>query len=315
MNTKTLKEIIFEVGKNKKAVGHFNISEIAALKGIFVAARELNLPVIIGVSEGEAEFIGGYRQAAALVKGLAEEFNYPIFINADHVHSFEKVEEAARVGFDAVLFDAGKLSLGENIKMTKEAVERAKKISAGRRPPGGGEILVEGELGYIGGSSSLLESVPKGAEINEEDLTRPEEAAQFVRETGVDLLAPAVGNLHGIITRTRADWTLTDVEISAENPKIDIERIKKIKEAAGVPLVLHGGSGISDEDFLKAIDAGVSIIHINTELRLAWRKGLEMALREKPQEIAPYKLLAQAVEEIKKVVYNRLKLFNNLNQK
>lgn len=303
---KTLKQIILETEREKKAVGHFNISEIAALKGIFEAARELNLPVIIGVSEGEAEFIGSYRQAAALVKGLREKYDYPVFINADHVHSFEKIEEAAKAGFDAVLFDAGKMPLEENIQMTKEAVERVKNIAAGRRV----EILVEGELGYIGGSSSLLENIPEGAQINEGDLTKPEEAELFVKETGVDLLAPAVGNLHGILMRINADKT----QINADNPPLDIERIAAIKKAVDIPLVLHGGSGVSDEEFLKAIDAGVSIIHINTEIRLAWRKGLETALKEKPKEIAPYKLLAPAVEEIKRVVYNRLKLFNKITR-
>lgn len=292
---KTLKEIIFEAEREKKAVGHFNISEIAALKGIFEAARELNLPVIIGVSEGEAEFIGGYRMAALLVKNLAEAFNYPVFINADHVHSFEKIEEAAQAGFDAVIFDAGKMSLEENIKMTKEAMERVKSINP--------QILVEGELGYIGGSSALLENIPEGAQINEEDLTKSEEAAQFVKETGVDLLAPAAGNLHGVLMKNGEQ---------VRQPNLNIERIKKIKTAIDAPLVLHGGSGIADEEFLKAIDAGISIIHINTELRLAWRKGLEKSLKEKPQEVAPYKLLSPAVEEIKKVVYNRLKLFNKI---
>ncbi len=312
---KTLRQIIQEAEKNKVAIGHFNVSDLAGLKGIFKAALEISLsrrespegqfrnveiPVIIGVSEGEAGFVG-YRQAATLIKSLREEYNYPIFINADHTKSLEKIKEAVEAGFDAVMFDGSGLSFEENIKKTKEVVEYVKSISASRRT----EILVEAELGYLKGSSTLLAET---IIIKEEDLAKPEEASQFVKETGVDLLAPAVGNIHGILMRTNADLTRT----YAENPMLDIERIKEIKKAVGIPLVLHGGSGIIDDDFLKAIDAGISIIHINTELRLAWREGMDKALKENPEEIAPYKLLPVVVEKIRKAAYNRLKLFNKL---
>lgn len=292
----TLKQIIQEAEKNKTAIGHFNISEFVGLKGIFKAAQELNLPVIIGVSEGEAGFIG-YRRAAALVKSLREEYDYPIFINADHTKSLEKIKEAVEAGFDAVLFDAGKSPFEENIKKTKEAVEYVKSVNP--------EILVEAELGYLGSSSVILKEIPKDATIKKEDLTKSEEAARFVKETKIDLLAPAVGNIHGMFK-------------NAPNPNLDIERIKEIKEALrqssgqAAPLVLHGGSGISDEDFVSAIDAGISIIHINTEFRLAWREGMDKALKENPEEIVPYKLLPMVVEEIRKAAYNRLKLFNGL---
>ncbi|MDP3014974.1 MAG: class II fructose-bisphosphate aldolase [bacterium] len=288
---KTLKQIIQEAEKNKVAIGHFNISECAGLKGIFKAAQELNLPVIIGVSEGEAGFIG-YRQVAGLVKSLREEYNYPIFLNLDHAKSLEKIKEAVEAGFDAVMFDGGGLSFEENIKKTKEVVEYVKNFSASRQT----EILVEAEIGYLKGSSTLLAET---IIIKEEDLTKTEEAAQFVKETGVDLLAPSVGNIHGMFK-------------NAPNPNLNIERIKEIKNVAGIPLVLHGGSGIIDDDFLKAIDAGISIIHINTELRLAWRKGMDKALKENPEEIVPYKLLPIVIEEIRKAAYNRLKLFNKL---
>ena len=145
----------------------------------------------------------------------------------------------------------------------------------------------------------ILKEIPKGAAIKEQDLTKPEEAARFVKETGVDMLAPAVGNIHGMFK-------------NAPNPRLNIKRIQEIKSAVQVPLVLHGGSGISDEDFLAAIDAGINIIHINTEIRVAWRQGLEKGLTEKPEEVAPYKLMQPSLDEIKKVVYNRLALFNRL---
>lgn len=292
---KTLREYINEAESKKNAIGHFNISDIAGLKAIFTAAQELQVPVIIGVSEGEAGFIG-YKQAADLVKSLREEYNYPIFINSDHTKSLDNVKKAVEAGFDAVLFDAGKLPLEENIKKTKEVVDYVKGISASRRT----EILVEGELGYIGSSSVILNEIPEGAAIKKEDLTKPEDAARFVKETGVNLLAPAVGNIHGMFK-------------NMPNPALDIEKIKELRQAAGIPLVLHGGSGIADDDFIKAIEAGIAVIHINTEIRLAWKQGIEKSIKENPNEIVPYKILPQAVEEIKKIVSQRLKLFNRID--
>lgn len=290
---KKLLQIIKEAENNKIAIGHFNISELAALKGIFKAAQELNLPVIIGLSEGEQNFFGT-KNAALMIKNLRQEFNWPIFINSDHTKSLEKIKEAVEAGFDSVHFDGGKLPFEENIKKTKEVVEYAKSINP--------DILVEAELGYLGASSMILKEIPKDAAIKEEDLTKPEQAAQFVKETGVDLLAPAVGNIHGMFK-------------NAPNPHIDLARIGKIRELTGVSLVLHGGSGIRDEEFIKAIDAGISIIHINTEIRLAWRQGVEKALAENPEEIIPYKILPTTIEEIKKATEKRMRLFSKILDK
>ncbi|MEK7149692.1 MAG: class II fructose-bisphosphate aldolase, partial [Patescibacteria group bacterium] len=172
---KSLREYIIEAENKKIAIGHFNISDLAGLKAIFEVAKELSVPVIIGLSEGEAGFVG-YKQAAALVKSLREQYNYPIFLNSDHTKSLEKIKEAVEAGFDAVLFDAGKLPIEENIKKTKEAVELAKGINS--------DVLVEAELGYLGASSVILKEIPKDAAIRKEDLTKPEDAVRFVKETG-----------------------------------------------------------------------------------------------------------------------------------
>jgi len=290
---KTLRQIIKEAEQSRTAIGHFNISECVALKGIFKAAQELNLPVIIGLSEGEQNFFGT-KNAALIIKNLRQEFNWPIFINSDHTKSLEKIKEAVEAGFDSVHFDGGKLPFEENIKKTKEVVEYAKSINP--------NILVEAELGYLGASSMILKEIPKGVAIKEEDLTKPEQAAQFVKETGVDLLAPAVGNIHGMFK-------------NAPNPHIDLARIGKIKELAGVPLVLHGCSGMREEEFIKAIYAGISIVHINTEIRLAWRQGMEKALMENPEEITPYKILLTTIEEIKKATERRMRLFGRILDK
>jgi fructose-bisphosphate aldolase class II len=273
------------------AVGHFNISDTMTLQAIFNAARKLNVPVIIGTSEGERDFIGA-RQAIALVRTLRETFNYPIFTNADHTHSFEKVKEAVAVGYDAILFDGGKLSLDENISETRRVVEYVRAHNP--------DILIEGELGYIGSSSEMLEKIPDGAAIDLRDLTTAEDAARFVQGTKVDLLAPAVGNIHGMFA-------------NAPNPALNINRIFQIHAAVTTPLVLHGGSGTSDSDFRDAMKAGIRIIHINTEIRLAWRKGVEAGLQGDPKEVAPYKLMKPALDKIEEVVYNRLTLFNRTN--
>jgi fructose-bisphosphate aldolase class II len=289
-----LREIIQQAKFQKVAVGHFNISDLVGLNAIFTAAFSLKLPVIIGVSEGEGAFIG-VRQAAALVRSIRDEYNYPIFINADHTHSLEKIKEAVEAGFDEVIFDAGQKSLEENIELTKEVVAYVKKYNETY----GVDVLVEGELGYIGGGSVILDRIPEGVSIKKEDLTKPEDAKRFVQETGVDLLAPAVGNIHGMFA-------------DVPDPNLDIERIVEIREVVQVPLVLHGASGNTAEDIKKAIASGASIVHVNTELRVAWKRGLDLALLSHSKEIAPYKLFPEMVHEVNRVVVEKLKIFNNL---
>ena len=284
---KTLKQIIQEADNGKIAIGHFNISNIEGLWGIFNGAKELNVPVIIGASEGERKFFGT-KQIVAVVKSLREEFDYPIFCNADHCHSYESFKTAVDAGFDAVIYDGAKLSLEENIKETKRCVEYARSVNP--------EIVVEGETGYIGDSSKLLDSIPGGVAMNEA-MTKPEDAERFVKETGVDLFSPAVGNIHGMLK-------------NMSNPRLDIERVRVIREKAGVPLVLHGGSGIADEDFVSAIKSGIAIVHINTEIRVAYKESAKESFANCGEEIAPYKIMEKSVSSIKDVVKKRLELFN-----
>jgi fructose-bisphosphate aldolase class II len=282
----TLREAVREAAAKNVAVGHFNISDLAGLKAIFEAATELKVPVIIGTSEGEREFIGP-KQAVALVRSLREEYDYPIFINADHTHSFEKVQEAAAAGYDSIIVDFAKLSLEENIRETKKAVDYVRSVDP--------NIIVEGELGYIGTSSEVMKDLPEGAAIDPADFTSVEDAVRFVKETGVDFFAPAVGNIHGMFE-------------NASKPRLDAKRVADIKEAVGVPLVLHGGSGDLDEDFVAAIKAGISIVHINTEIRRAWKSGMEEGM--KLPTVAPYKVLAPAMQAVKVIVKKRLGLFS-----
>lgn len=288
---KTLREYIKEAEEKGVAIGHFNISNLEGLHGIYSAAKKLNVPIIIGLSEGEEKFIGK-EEAVALVKAIREKDDYPIFLNADHHYSFESVKSAIDAGYDAAIIDRVELSLEENIELTKKCVDYAKEFSEKNNK----DILIEAELGFIGVSSKLLDEIPEG--VGEETMTKAEDAKYFIERTGINLLAPSVGNVHGMV--------------KGGNPILDTERIKEIREACGVPLVLHGGSGISDEDFTNAIKAGISIIHINTEIRVAYKEAVEKYLKENPNDVAPYKILQPAVDAVEKVVESRLKLFNNL---
>jgi fructose-bisphosphate aldolase class II len=294
----SLKKALSQAKKDKVAIAHFNISEFATLKAIWHACQELSqvagkkIPVIIGVSEGEQEFLGT-RQTALIIKSIRKERDYPIFLNADHHKSLESCKVAIDAGFDSVIIDAADKPYAENVALVKSVVEYARQSKNNK-------VLIEAELGFIGTGSEIKDKLPENVVINEDTITKAEEAAKFVTETGIDMLAPSVGNAHGLFN-------------SAEFVKhLFIKRINEIRRAAKVPLVLHGGSGTPDEDFVKAIEAGVRVIHISTELRKAWRAGMEKALAQHPNEVAPYKLLESPLAEVKAVALARLKLFNRL---
>ena len=283
----TLRDVLNRLEKEGAALGHFNVSDHVLLKAVVAAAVETKLPVFVGASEGEREFFGT-RQLAALVESERQDSDVPIFLNADHTHSLAKAVEAAKAGFDSVVIDFSSLPFEENVARTKEAVQAIKAINPA--------IVAEGEIGNIGTGSEIHETAQ-----GDRTLSTPEEARQFVEATGIDVLAPAVGNMHGM---------LKSMVQGKAKKHLDIERIAEIKQAAGVFLTLHGGSGTDDEHFRKAIAAGINIIHINTELRVAWRQSLAESLGQDPNEVVPYKLLRPVVEAVKQVVSSRLRLFN-----
>jgi len=283
---KTLMDYILSAKEHGVAIGHFNVSDSEGFKAVVEGAKELGVPVIVGVSEGERDFIGLY-EVVALVK-TARENGLPVFINADHTYSVEKAKIAIDAGVDAVIIDGADKTFDENVLMTKEVVEYAKSKGNG--------TLVEAELGFIGKSSKMLEEIPEG--VSEATQTKPEDAVRFIEATGIDLFAPSVGNIHGIV--------------KGGEPDLNIERIKAVAAAVGVPLVLHGASGNSDQDLVASIDAGIRIIHINTELRMAYKEGIEEGL--KSGEVAPYKFLAEGEARMKAVVLEKLKIFNKLNK-
>lgn len=282
---KSLKEAIAEAAEKGVAIGHFNVSDSEGFSAVVGAATELGVPVIIGVSEGERSFLG-VAEIRALVQ-VEKDKGLPVYLNADHTYSVEASEEAVDNSFDSVIIDGAEKPFFENVMMTKQVVNYAKE----KNP----NILVEGELGFIGQGSMLRDEIPEG--VSAETQTTAADAKSFVEETMIDLFAPSVGNVHGLV--------------KSGEPKLNIKRIKEIAKAVKVPLVLHGGSGNSDLEIAEAIEAGIRIVHINTELRLAYKKGVKKGVSS--DELAPYKFLAEGVEEMKKLALAKLKLFNKIN--
>lgn len=286
----TIHDLFYTAHKEKKAIGHFNIATLEMLKGIVAAAVEQKAGVLIGTSENEAEFIGR-KEAVALIQTIREETGLPIFLNADHHKSVEAAKKSIDAGYDSIHIDLSKESYEKNLAGTKEIVEYANRIaqSANR------EISVEGELGFLATDSSKV--FDEAIVIRQEDLTKPEQAREFIEKTSINRFAPSVGNFHGMSTKAEKH--------------LDFERIKAIRAAMppNVALVLHGGSGTSSDQLVKAIQSGINNIHISTELRVAFVSGLRKAFTDMPEETTPYKLLPPAIEAVKNVVSEKLRLF------
>ncbi|MBU1102376.1 class II fructose-bisphosphate aldolase [Patescibacteria group bacterium] len=291
MNPKTF---LKSAQSGKYAIGAFNFSTAEVLKAIVAAAKELNSPIIVATSENEGEFFG-MPEAAALVGAWRHGTKLPIILNLDHGKSLESIKKAVEAGYNAVHFDGTSLDYEENILQTKAMVDYVRRIEKDYSQ----EIIIEGELGYLRGSSSVHQEALK---IKQEDLTSPGQAKDFVERTGVDSLAIVIGNAHGVFAKGEE--------------RLDLGRLAEIKETLGekVFLVLHGGSGIPEEDIKKAIELGIVKINVNTELRVAYKEGLEEELKEKPQETTPYKILALSFDAVKKVVKEKIKLFGSDNK-
>lgn len=287
-----LSELLAAARASGFAVGHFNVANLEMLRAIVGAAKESGvLGIMIGTSEGERDAIG-LKQAVALIGAFKEEYTTHLFLNADHTKSMESCRAAIDAGYPSVHFDGSALPFEENVAKTEEVVEYARK-KAGSRKDKTGSMSIEGELGYLGGGSTVTR---ERVTILAEQMTDPDQARKYVERTGVDRLAVAIGNVHGL---------------NLEEPQLDFERLKAIR--AAVPercaLVLHAGSGIADEDIRRAISLGVANIHISTELRKAWREAIELILEAQPDEYAPHKISLPVIDTIKSVVVKKLELF------
>lgn len=274
------KKILEKAKTNKYAIPHFNINNLEWTRFILEECNNLNSPVIIGVSEGAAKYMGGYKTISNLVKNLVEYLNIeiPVIIHLDHGSSVEECKKAIDQGFTSVMFDGSKYSLVENINMTKEVVEYAKKYN----------VTVEAEIGHIGGEEDGVADELAYANVND--------AIKLYEETKIDFLAPALGSVHGIYKG---------------KTNLNFERMKKIYDATNIPLVLHGGTGIPDDLIEEAIKNGVSKININTELQIAWSNEVKKYMFENNNIYDPRKIIKSGEIELKKVVRSKVILFGS----
>jgi len=283
----TSKEILVDAQKNHYAVGAFNANNMEIVQAIIETAEEEKAPVIVQASQGAIKY-AGLEMIVTMVKTMAENVTIPVVLHLDHGTDFYQNIQCLRAGFTSLMFDGSKLSFDENVAMTKKVVEMAHTC----------KIPVEAEIGQIGKMDSSDEPGVAHERIKE-FMADPGEAERFVKMTGIDSLAAAVGTIHGCR------------ELIA---KLDIPRIEKIRNLTGVPLVLHGASGASDEEIKKGIAAGISKINIDTRIRMAFTKATREYLTQNPDEIDPRKMLAPAKGAAKEVIRGRIRVLGSNNQ-
>lgn len=277
----TTKKLFEKAKAGGYAIGAFNVSTLEAIKGVLDAAIELHSPVIIETSEKEMRYVGA-TLVADVVRDLATDIDIPVAIHLDHGQGMESAKEAIEAGYTSVHIDASALPYEDNLKLTKEVTAYAHEH----------HITVEGELGHVGGASEIHD---EKAKMEKSTYTDPEQVVVFVRETGIDVLASSIGNIHGIYEN---------------EPELDFARLEKIGDI-GIPLSLHGGSGIPENQIKRAISLGITKINVNTELRQAYTNTLHDELDAHPDEIVPYKYLPEEIEAVKNVVLEKIKMFGS----
>jgi fructose-bisphosphate aldolase class II len=266
------------------AVGQFNLNNLEFTQAILQAAEAEKSPVILGVSEGAARYMSGFKTVVKMVEGLMEDLNItvPVAIHLDHGSSFEKCKAAIDAGFTSVMIDASHHPFEENVATTKQVVEYAHAKG----------VSVEAELGTVGGQEDDV--VANGiiyADLNE--------CVELVKRTGIDCLAPALGSVHGPYKG---------------EPKLGFKEMEEIGKATGVPLVLHGGTGIPTKDIQKAISLGTAKINVNTENQIASAKVVREVLAANPDLYDPRKYLGPARDAIRETVINKIREFGSSNK-
>ncbi len=277
------KEMLLEAKKRKYAIPHFNINNLEWTRFILEECQKANMPVILGVSEGALEYMGGAETIVGMVKGLLKELfiTIPVCLHIDHGQSFETCKKAIDAGFTSVMIDGSKYSIDENISETKKVVEYAHQHN----------VTVEAELGLIGGEEDGV--------ANKLGFTNLKDCQYFLDKVQVDSLAPALGSVHGLYKG---------------EPKLDYETMKTINENVEVPLVLHGGSGIDNEKIRKAITCGISKININTELQIAWSNAVRDFLDNNKVVYDPRKIIKSGEQAMKRIIQEKIELFSNHNR-
>lgn len=279
----SMKEMLIKAREGHYAVGQFNINNLEWTEAILDEAQALNAPVILGVSEGAAKYMGGWLVVSAMVKAYIKSKNItvPVALHVDHGSSFEVVKAAIDAGFSSVMIDASHFPFEENIEITKKVVEYAHARG----------VSVEAELGRVGGQEDHV--------VAETMYADPEECRVLVEKTGIDCLAPALGSVHGPYHG---------------EPKLGFDEMAYINDLLKMPLVLHGGSGIPDEQLRKAIDRGTAKINVNTESQQAWTAIVREVLEKDKNVYDPRKIIGPGKEGIKNVVRAKCEVFGCINK-
>ncbi len=279
----SMKEMLIKAREGHYAVGQFNINNLEWTEAILDEAQALNAPVILGVSEGAAKYMGGWLVVSAMVKAYIKSKNItvPVALHVDHGSSFEVVKAAIDAGFSSVMIDASHFPFEENIEITKKVVEYAHARG----------VSVEAELGRVGGQEDHV--------VAETMYADPEECRILVEKTGIDCLAPALGSVHGPYHG---------------EPKLGFDEMAYINDLLKMPLVLHGGSGIPDEQLRKAIDRGTAKINVNTESQQAWTAIVREVLEKDKNVYDPRKIIGPGKEGIKNVVRAKCEVFGCINK-
>ncbi|MFK9091577.1 class II fructose-bisphosphate aldolase [Bacillus salipaludis] len=277
----SMKDMLNKAKAEGYAVGQFNINNLEFTQAILQAAQEENSPVILGVSEGAGRYIGGFKTVVKMVEGLLEDYKItvPVAIHLDHGSSFDKCKEAIDAGFTSVMIDASHHPFEENIEITSKVVEYAH--SKG--------VSVEAELGTVGGQEDDV--VAEGVIYAD-----PKECEELVKRTGIDCLAPALGSVHGPYKG---------------EPKLGFVEMEEIGKITGMPLVLHGGTGIPTKDIQKSVSLGTAKINVNTENQIASARVVREVLAAKPNEYDPRKYLGPARDAIKATVIGKMREFGS----
>ena len=269
------------------AVGQFNINKLEWTKAVLLTAQELNSPVILGVSEGAGKYMTGFKTVAAMVKAMDESLGItvPVALHLDH-GTYEGCYKCIKAGFTSIMFDGSSYSIEENVEKTKELVKVAEAMG----------LSIEAEVGSIGGEEDGVIGAGECADPNE---------CKMIADLGVTMLAAGIGNIHG---KYPDNWA-----------GLSFDTLAAIQEKTGeMPLVLHGGSGIPDEQIKKAIDLGVSKVNVNTECQLvfadATRKYIEAGKDLEGKGFDPRKLLAPGFEAIKEEVKVKMELFGSVGK-
>jgi len=275
-----MKQLLDHAEANHYAVGAFNCNNMEIIQAIIQAATIENSPVIVQASQGAIKY-AGLQYIVGLTRMAAEAAPIPVALHFDHGTSFEQVMQCIAKGFTSVMIDGSKLALEDNIELTN-------RVLAVARPCG---VTVEAEIGKLSGTEDDIYVSDK-----ESMYTDPEEALHFVRSTGVDALAVAIGTAHG--------------QYKGE-PKLDLPRLEKIKSLVNIPIVLHGSSGVPSEAIHEAVKRGVSKVNIDTNIREAFMAAVVAELGKNPNELDPRKILGPAREAMVEVIREKIRIFGS----